>query len=90
MKKANPGTSFPRNFFSRNFVPCFFAAGILAVLLAGCFNPITVFPPEAEETGWETPKLESFTVDVLVGKDAGSRDRSVAGPDTARIKGGPP
>ncbi|MDR0760800.1 MAG: hypothetical protein LBF74_11960 [Treponema sp.] len=56
-----------------------FTSGALAIVLAGCFNPITVDPPKQR-----TPVPASFTVDVLVGEDSGAR--SVAGPDAARIK----
>jgi hypothetical protein len=59
----------------------FFAAGILAALLAGCFNPITVVPPKQED-----PNIAPFTVDIQIGKDT-EKSRSVAGPDADRIKG---
>jgi hypothetical protein len=58
----------------------FFAAGFLAVLLAGCFNPISVVHPNAADNSLAEP----FSVDILIGKDTASR--SVAGPDTNRIK----
>ncbi|MDR2246290.1 MAG: hypothetical protein LBE17_06415 [Treponema sp.] len=56
-----------------------FTFGALAIVFAGCFNPVTMDPPMQG-----TPVPSSFTVDVLVGKDNVSR--SVAGPDAARIK----
>jgi hypothetical protein len=59
----------------------FFAAGILAVLLAGCFNPITVIPPKSADN----PLAEPFSVNILIGKD--TAPRSIAGPSTERIKG---
>ncbi|MDR0387682.1 MAG: right-handed parallel beta-helix repeat-containing protein [Treponema sp.] len=58
----------------------FFAAGFLAVLLTGCFNPITVVPSNTADNS----PAEPFFVDILIGKDTA---RSVAGPDAARIKG---
>jgi hypothetical protein len=58
----------------------FFALGILALLLAGCFNPITVTPPEQNN-----PTTDPFTVDILIGKDT-EESRSIAGPDAERIK----
>jgi hypothetical protein len=57
-----------------------FALGFLTVLLAGCFNPITVTPPDTAD-----PLVQPFTVDVLIGEDV--QARSVAGPDADRIKG---
>jgi hypothetical protein len=59
----------------------FFAFGILAVLLSGCFNPITVIPPKTDD-----PVTDAFTIDVLIGKDGSAR--TVAGPDSGRIKEG--
>jgi hypothetical protein len=41
-------------------------ASLLAVLLAGCFNPITVIPPKSAEN----PLAEPFSVDILIGKDS--------------------
>jgi hypothetical protein len=58
-----------------------FSAGFLAVLLAGCFNPIEAIPPKQDDLS-----IEPFTLDVLIGKDA-KDGRSIAGPDAARIKG---
>jgi hypothetical protein len=58
-----------------------FASGFLALLLAGCFNPITVIPPKQNDAN-----IDPFTVDILIGKDAGDA-RSIAGPDADRIKG---
>jgi hypothetical protein len=63
-----------------NLIPCFFAFGILAVVLAGCFNPITVVPPK----GMENPLAEPFSVDIMVGED--TQGRSLAGLSDARIK----
>ncbi|MDR2743346.1 MAG: hypothetical protein LBB98_14520 [Treponema sp.] len=63
--------------FTRFFVSgCFLAA----ILLAGCFNPITVIPPKSGN-----PVTDPFTIDILIGKDGSAR--SVAGPDSTRIKG---
>jgi hypothetical protein len=58
-----------------------FSAGFLAVLLAGCFNPIEAIPPKQDDHS-----IDPFTLDVLIGKDA-EDGRSIAGPDAARIKG---
>jgi hypothetical protein len=58
-----------------------FSAGFLAVLLAGCFNPVEAIPPNQDDL-----TIEPFTLDVLIGKDA-EDGRSIAGPDAARIKG---
>ncbi|MDR2742780.1 MAG: hypothetical protein LBB98_11605 [Treponema sp.] len=52
----------------------------LAILLAGCFNPITAIPPKQGD-----PRSDPFTVDILIGKDGYAR--TVAGPDSAAIKG---
>ncbi|MDR0386403.1 MAG: right-handed parallel beta-helix repeat-containing protein [Treponema sp.] len=57
-----------------------FASGFLAVLLAGCFNPVTPVTPKTGDS-----LTEPFAVDILIGQD--SPARSVAGPDIARIKG---
>jgi hypothetical protein len=59
-------------------------AGLLAVLPAGCFNPIIVVPPETAEN----PLTAPFSVDILIGK-AGDQAlaHSVAGPDILRLKG---
>ncbi|MDR0387626.1 MAG: hypothetical protein LBH57_06275 [Treponema sp.] len=59
----------------------FFVFGILAVVLAGCFNPISVVPPKSAGT----PPAEPFSVDILIGND--TQARSVAGPSAERIKG---
>lgn len=60
----------------------FLAPGcVLAVLLAGCFNPITMVPPKSGD-----PVTDPFTIDTLIDKDGSAR--SVAGPDSTRIKGG--
>jgi hypothetical protein len=59
----------------------FFATGILAFLLAGCFNPITAIPPRQND-----PNIDIFTVDVMIGKNREDA-RSVAGPGPDRIKG---
>jgi hypothetical protein len=56
--------------------------GILALLLAGCFNLITVIPPKTAGN----PLMEPFSVDVLIGKDTRTLARSVAGPDADRVK----
>jgi formylglycine-generating enzyme required for sulfatase activity len=73
------------NFFKENRmqnvkIRGFFISGFLAVLLAGCFNPIAVTPPK---TGGSA--LDPFTVDVTIGKQGEAR--SVAGLDAKRIKG---
>jgi hypothetical protein len=69
----------------KNAKTTLFALGILAfslaVLLSGCFNPITAIPPKQGD-----PAVEPFPVDILIGKDAADA-RSVAGPDADRIKG---
>ncbi|MDR2742708.1 MAG: hypothetical protein LBB98_11240 [Treponema sp.] len=53
---------------------------LAAILLAGCFNPITAIPPKTGD-----PVTDPFTVDIFIGKDGSAR--TVAGPDSARIKG---
>jgi hypothetical protein len=57
----------------------FFILGFLAVFLSACFNPITAIPPKSGD-----PVTDPFTVDILIGKDGSAR--TVAGPDSARIK----
>jgi hypothetical protein len=59
-----------------------FVPGILAVLLAGCFNPITAVPPKGLAGG---PAAEPFTVTVQIGE---GQDRSLAGMDNTRLSGG--
>jgi hypothetical protein len=44
----------------------FFAAGFLAVLLAGCFNPISIVPPDTVDN----LPAEPFSVDIMIGTDA--------------------
>jgi hypothetical protein len=51
-----------------------------ALLLAGCFNPLEVEPPQPG-AGLSEP----FTLEVMIGKDG--QARSVAGPSADRIKG---
>jgi hypothetical protein len=58
----------------------FFTFGFLALLLAGCFNPVPAVPPQND------PGVNSFTVDVQIGKET-EDGKSIAGPDSARIKG---
>jgi hypothetical protein len=55
-----------------------FGLGILAALFAGCFNPITVRPPENVGD-------HSFTINMVIGQD--DQARTVIGPNAARIKG---
>jgi hypothetical protein len=65
-----------------------FGLGILMILFAGCSDPVAVTPPEE-------PNVHSFTVDIKVGGvsqvpmnlGAADPDRSIAGPNSARIKG---
>ncbi|MDR0387551.1 MAG: hypothetical protein LBH57_05900, partial [Treponema sp.] len=59
----------------------FFVAAFLAVLLAACFNPISIVPPDTVNN----PPAEPFSVDIMIGPDTVAR--SVAGPDANRIKG---
>ncbi|MDR2070820.1 MAG: hypothetical protein LBP81_05335 [Treponema sp.] len=65
----------------------FFTLGFLAVLLAGCFNSITVIPQKQDDSN-----IEPFTVDIEIGEErdieSKEKGRSAAGPDAARIKGG--
>jgi hypothetical protein len=58
----------------------FFALGILAVVLAGCYNPITIVPPKE----LANPLAEPFSVEIMVGEDA--QGRFLAGLTDARIK----
>ncbi|MDR2743384.1 MAG: hypothetical protein LBB98_14720 [Treponema sp.] len=63
----------------------FFTVGVLPVLLlAGCFNPISM---ERQKIGGGGNGLgaDPFTIDIMIGKDG--ETRSVTGPDVARIKG---
>ncbi|MDR2742946.1 MAG: hypothetical protein LBB98_12450 [Treponema sp.] len=53
---------------------------LLALLLAACFNPITVIPPKQNDLN-----VDPFTIDILIGNDGSAR--SIAGPDSTRIKG---
>ncbi|MDR2743060.1 MAG: hypothetical protein LBB98_13030, partial [Treponema sp.] len=53
---------------------------LAALLLAGCFNPITAIPPKTGD-----PITDPFTINIMIGKDGSAR--TVAGPDSARIKG---
>ncbi|MDR3131174.1 MAG: hypothetical protein LBU18_06470 [Treponema sp.] len=55
--------------------------GLLPFVLAGCFNPVAAASLKQEDQA-----AGAFTVDIMIGKDAGI-SRSVAGPDEARIKG---
>jgi hypothetical protein len=57
-----------------------FLSGFLALVLAGCFNPITAIPPKTGD-----PVTDPFTIDIIIGKDGSAR--TVAGPDADRIKG---
>jgi hypothetical protein len=57
----------------------FLAFSFLAVLLAGCFNPILAI---SQKTG--DPVTDPFTVDIFIGQDGSAR--TVAGPDSSRIK----
>jgi hypothetical protein len=59
----------------------FFAFGFLAVLFAGCFKPAAVMPPNLND-----PDIGPFTVDIQIGEDM-EEVRSIAGPDSTRIKG---
>jgi hypothetical protein len=63
-------------FFARS---CLLPGYFLAVLLAGCFNPITAIPPKTGD-----PVTDPFTVDIMIGKDGSAR--TVAGPDSTKIK----
>jgi hypothetical protein len=54
---------------------------LIAFLLSGCFNPITVVPPKSGN-----PFTDPFTVDIVIGQDGSAR--SVAGAGTDHIKGG--
>jgi hypothetical protein len=65
-------------------------AGILAFLLAGCLNPVTLVSPAdsskntAQPSTAEKPDADPFTVDILVGDR--SQNRSIAGPNSSKIK----
>jgi hypothetical protein len=59
----------------------FFVLGFLAVVLAGCFNPITAVPPQ---TG--NPLTDPFTFEIVIGEDGSAR--TTVGPDSDRIKAG--
>ncbi|MDR2743319.1 MAG: exo-alpha-sialidase, partial [Treponema sp.] len=59
---------------------CLLAGFLAAFLLVGCFNPITAIPPKSGNS-----VTNPFTVDIFIGKDGSAR--SVAGPDSAQIKG---
>jgi hypothetical protein len=63
----------------------FFAFGILAVLLAGCFNAVTVGSPGPEGGEESILDYSPFPVDIIIGEVNPSR--SIAGPSTERIKG---
>jgi hypothetical protein len=58
--------------------------GILMILLAGCFNPITVIPSQEGEQ--ITADYAPFTVDINIGKNG--RARSIAGPGAGLIQTG--
>jgi hypothetical protein len=57
----------------------FLAFSFLAVLLAGCFNPIPAIPPKTDDS-----VIDPFTVDIFIGKDGSVR--TVMGPDSSMIK----
>jgi hypothetical protein len=59
-----------------------FSLGFLAVLLAGCFNPVEAIPAKQDDPIIDSV-IEPFTYDILIGGDG----RSIAGPDAARIQG---
>ncbi|MDR2246460.1 MAG: hypothetical protein LBE17_07310, partial [Treponema sp.] len=68
-------------------------AGVLSVLLAGCFNPITAIPPAAPGGAVPTQRQGDggpapFTVDIRLslGDDAAAA-RFLAGPSTDQLKG---
>lgn len=61
----------------------FFAFGFLAVLFAGCFNPITATSPKTGDS-----VADPFTIRVTIGKKG--EVRSVAGLDADRIKAAGP
>jgi hypothetical protein len=74
----------PFGFFAQGSkLPGFLLPGILAVLLAGCFNPMVTIPPDTAENA--QAQAQSFTVDIFIGPD--TQSRSIAGPDNARIMG---
>ncbi|MDR2742926.1 MAG: hypothetical protein LBB98_12350, partial [Treponema sp.] len=55
-------------------LPGYLLPGFLAaLLLAGCFNPITAIPPKTGD-----PVTDPFTIDIMIGKDGSAR--TVAGP----------
>jgi hypothetical protein len=70
-------------------------AGVLSVLLAGCFNPITAIPPAAPGAAVPTRQQGDggpapFTVDIRLslGDDAAEAEaRFIAGPDEGQLKG---
>jgi hypothetical protein len=70
-----------KEMYMKNKKPGLFVLGVLTVLLAGCFNAVTIVPPKQEDSA-----LDPFTIDVVIGKNTEAA-RSVAGPDAARIKG---
>jgi hypothetical protein len=55
-----------------------FAVGMLGVLFAGCFNPVTIIPTDHVS-------ISPFTIDVMIGEDRTAR--SIVGPDVTKIKG---
>jgi hypothetical protein len=61
-----------------------FVLGILTALLAGCFDSITTDPPRQDET--QEVIISPFTVDILIGDASEDRARTIAGPDSNRIK----
>ncbi|MDR2741224.1 MAG: glycoside hydrolase [Treponema sp.] len=68
-------------FFTTGFLPgCALPGFLAALLLAGCFNPITAVLPK---TGG--PAADPFTFDIMINKDGSAR--SIAGPDSGQIKG---
>jgi PBP1b-binding outer membrane lipoprotein LpoB len=64
----------------KNMKAQLFIFGILAIVLAGCFNPTNALSPKQGD-----PASKPFMMDVVIGKDTEDA-RSVAGPKAERIK----
>jgi hypothetical protein len=60
-----------------------FTGILLALALAGCFNPISMETPKPE--GGYALSTDPFSIDIMVGQNG--QLRSVASPGSARIKG---
>jgi hypothetical protein len=63
-------------------------AAVLTIVLAGCFNPTASTLPgqEVSANSGERRNSDPYTVTVYLGGDQSGADRSVVGPDKARIK----